>query len=171
MRNIVWILLLFVSYNGFSQLVSHNTQISTGYNRIGFYNELSYKLGMKNNLLKFGARHYTFDNFFEKNTVGFSLDYSRTIDSKNENFYFYPGVSFSVFSENKTNANVVLKDYKLINGIGFNIVKKISIYYQLGFGVLDVTSKLKSADEVVKINYFNYEMVFGLSYRFGNPTK
>jgi len=26
-------------------------------------------------------------------------------------------------------------------------------------------------NEIVKINYFNYEMVFGLSYRFGNPTK
>jgi|GEM_PF-1647256 len=171
MKKIVWILLFFVSYNGISQSISHNAQITTGYNRIGFYNELSYKLGIKNNFLKFGARHYTFDNFFEKNTIGFSFDYSKKIDSKNEKFYFYPGVSFSVFSENKTNANVVLKDYKVISGIGFNSFKKISIYYQLGFGVLAATSKLKSVDEVVKINYFNYEMVFGLSYRFGSTTK
>jgi len=171
MKNIVWTLLFFISYNGISQSISHNAQISTGYNRVGFYNELSYKLGIKNHVFKFGARHYTFDNFFENNTVGFSIDYSRTIDSKNEKLYFYPGASFSVFFENKTKANVVLMDYKLINGVGFNIVKKISIYYQLGVGILDVTSRLKDVDEVVKINYFNYEMVFGLSYRFGYTAK
>jgi hypothetical protein len=171
MKNRILILLLFLSYNGFSQFVNHNTQVSTGYNRVGFYNEWSYKLGLKNHYLKFGARHYTFDNFFEKNTIGFSFDYTKRIDSKKEKVYFYPGVSLSLFTEDKTNAKLSLKDYKIISGIGFNIVKKLSVYYQIGFGILDATSNLKMVNEIVKINYFNYEMVFGLSYRFGNSTK
>lgn len=171
MKNSVLILFLFMSYNGISQFVNHNTQLSTGYNRVGFYNELSYKLGLKKHYFKFGARHYTFDDFFEKNTIGFSFDYTRKFDSENKKVYFYPGVSMSFFVEDKTHAKVSLKDYKLISGIGVNIVKKLSIYYQLGFGVLDATSNLKMVNEIVKINYFNYEMVFGLSYRFGNPTK
>lgn len=171
MKNRVLILIIFLSYNGWSQFVNHNAQISTGYNRIGFYNELSYKLGLKEHYLKFGARHYTFDNFFEKNTIGFSFDYTKQINSKQGKFYFYPGVSLSFFVEDKTHAKLSLQDYKLLNGIGFNILKNVSIYYQLGVGIIDATSQLKIVNERVKINYFNYEMVFGLSYRFGNSTK
>ncbi len=171
MKNKVFILLLFVSFTGGTQLISHRAQVSTGYNRIGFFNEISYKIGLKNNYLKLGIRHYTFDNFFEKNTIGGAIDYTYQLHSKNGNLHFYPGLSFTVFSENKSNAKVTLKDYKLINGIGYNGIKNLTIYYQLGFGILDATSVLKSIDEIVKINYFNYEMVFGLSYRFKSTTK
>jgi len=171
MKYNVLILLVFVCSTGFSQLINHNVQVSTGYNRIGFFNEASYKLGIKNNYLKLGARHYTFDTFFEKNTIGASIDYTYHVNSKNDKFYFYPGISFSVFSEIKTNIKLIVKDYKLINGIGYNGIKNLSIYYQLGFGVIDATSTVNKVDEIVKINYFNYEMVFGLCYRFGTATK
>jgi len=171
MGKLVYILFFFISFVGYSQKLNHNAQLSTGYNRVGFYNELSYKIGSKNHLVKIGVRHYTFDNFFEKNTIGLSIDYSYMLNSKNDKFYFYPGASFTVFSEDKDHVVAVLKEYKLINGIGYNIIKNLSFYYQLGFGIIDVKSKLKDVEEVVKINYFNYEMVFGLNYRFGNSTK
>jgi hypothetical protein len=171
MKNRILFLTLFFSFNGISQLLNHNAQVSTGYNRVGFYNEMSYKLGLKQHYLKFGARHYTLDNFFVKNVVGFSFDYTKIIDANNKKMYFYPGVSMSFFVENKSHAKVVLNDYKVISGIGINCVKNLSVYYQIGFGILDVTSNLKMVDEIVKINYFNYEMVFGLSYRIGNSSK
>ena len=171
MKNRILIFLFFLSYNGFSQYVNHTAEISTGYNRIGFYNELSYKLGLKSHNLKFGGRHYTLDNFFEKNIIGLSFDYTKIIVSNNEQLYFYPGVSISCFIEDKSHAKVILKDFKVISGIGVNIVKNLSVYYQIGFGILDVSSNLKIVGEIVKFNYFNYEMVFGLSYCFSNSSK
>jgi len=172
MKNYSTILIfLLISFFGIGQNVKHIAQFSTGYNRIGFYNELAYKIDAYQHQLKIGGRHYTFDNFFEKNTIGISLDYTYQIQSRGKHFYFYPGVSYTFFKEHKTNVVVNLTDIKLISGVGFKIYKGLSIYYQLGFGVLDAKSELKKKNETVKANYFNYEMAFGLSYRFGSDSK
>lgn len=171
MKSIGLFFLLFLTFNGVAQNSNHNVQGATGYNRIGFYNELSYKFGVKQNYFKFGARHYTIDNFFETNAIGGSVDYMYHLNSKNDKFYFYPGASFTFFTENKSNAKIVLNDFKLINGVGYNAFKGFSVYYQMGFGIVDVKSKLTQIEKIVKINYFNYEMVFGINYRFSSATK
>lgn len=171
MKEIVLFFTLFLHFIGNAQSVNHKAQLTTGYNRIGFYNEVSYKFGVKKHELKFGARHYTFDNFFEKNTIGLSIDYLNKFYSKNEKLFFYPGVSFSIFKEQKSNAKVTLTDYKVITGLGYTFYRGMSLYYQLGFGILDTRAQLKVVDELVKINYFNYEMAIGISYRFGTASK
>ena len=166
--------ILFISFAVFLSTAQSNNeylQLSTGYNRIGFYNDLAFKFEIKQHQISFGLRHYTLDNFFEKNTIGMSLGYNYIIHAQNEKFYFYPGISTGFFKENKSYAQVYLTDLKLINGVGYNISKHWSINYQLGLGVLKTKSYLVNVGEVSKIDYFNYEISVGLTYRFGNSAK
>jgi hypothetical protein len=149
----------------FGQTKNHFIDLSTGFNRIGFYNELGYKFEINSHQLKIGARHYTLDNFFEKNTVGASLAYSYLVRGTSNKFYFYPGINISFFNENKNNANVILSEYKLVNGFGYNFNKRWSLSYQLGFGVILTKSHLPNFEEPIRLEYFNYELAVGLSYK------
>lgn len=162
------ILILFVFFTCLSNAQSSQNflQVTTGFNRVGFFNEAGFKFEIKHHQFKFGLRHYTLDNFFEKNTIGFSFDYNYQFTSRNNKFFFYPGVSTAFFMENKTNTQVFNSDYKLVNGVGINLNPKWSVFYQLGFGVITTKSYLINSSDVVQISFFNYELAVGLSYRF-----
>lgn len=172
MKNILfYITILITSFSGVSQGTNESLTLKTGFNRIGFYNSLSFIGDFNNHQINLGLRHYNLDNFFEKNTIGLDVGYQYLIASKNDKFYFYPGVSTSFFRENKTQAIVSLTDLKLINGVGINLNEKWSLNYQLGAGVLLTKSILHNIGEVNKIEYYNYEMSFGINYRFRSSSK
>lgn len=166
----IYLVFLLVVTSGYSQSVQNSFQVQTGFNRIGFYNELGFKFDIKRNQFKLGLRHYTLDNFFEKNTIGFSFDYSYLLPSKNEKYFFYPGISSSFFMENKSTAQVFISDFKLINGVGINLNKKWSLFYQLGFGVVTTKSYLINSSDVTNTAYFNYELALGVVYHLNKKT-
>ena len=168
MKKWIFVFFFFLIGTAHAQKIQNTFQIKTGYNRIGFFNELGYKLDVKHHQFKLGLRHYTLDNFFEKNTVGLSVDYAYQFRSENDRYFFYPGISTAFFVENKTNARVFNYDYKLINGIGVNLNSNWALFYQIGFGVVSAKSKLMLNDEVVAVAYFNYELALGINYRFNN---
>jgi hypothetical protein len=170
-RKILFVCVLFYSFNNLAQQTIHNIELSAGFNRIGFFNQASFKIDIKNNQFKLGLRHYTIDNFFEKNTIGMSLGYNYKVTSKSNKTYFYPGVNTAFFIENKTNSRVFISDYKLINGIGVNLNSKWSLYYQLGFGVVTTKTYVIDIGDVISVPYFNYEMLFGVCYQLGGNSK
>ena len=165
------LLLLLLSLSSNAQMSQKYLQATTGFNRIGFFNEAGFKIGIKNNQFKLGLRHYTLDNFFEKNTVGLSMDYYYQLFSKDNKYYFYPGISTVFFMENKTNAQVFNYDYKLINGVGVNLNVNWSLFYQIGFGITTTRAHLLNSTDVTKVDYFNYELGLGVSYRFNKSKK
>jgi hypothetical protein len=171
MKKVALILMFSAAFNCFSQNTNESLALRTGFNRVGFYNSFGFVGDIKNHQINVGLRHYTLDNFFEKNTIGLDLGYQYLINAKNEKFYFYPGISTSFFRENKTQAIVYLTDLKLINGVGINLNEKWSLNYQLGVGVLFIKSNLYDIGEVNKIEYYNYEMSFGINYRFRNSSE
>lgn len=160
----VLLALLLVGTHGYSQSTQNSLQLQSGFNRIGFYNELGFKFDIKRNQFKLGLRHYTLDNFFEKNTIGFSFDYNYWLASKSEKYFFYPGISTTFFMENKSSAQVFISDIKLINGVGINLNKKWALFYQLGFGIVTTKSYLLSSSDVTNTAYFNYELALGVVY-------
>jgi len=162
---------MFLSFQTFSQSNKEFIELSTGFNRIGFYNDLAFKFEIKYHQVNLGLRHYTLDNFFEKNTVGMSIGYKYIIHGQNNKFYFYPGLNTSFFKENKSIGQVFLSDFKLINGVGVNFNPKWSLFYQLGLGVLKTRAELIVNQGVSKIDYFNYEIALGISYSFGDSSK
>lgn len=169
MKKVVLVFVLSVVTNiAFSQAKYHFIDLSTGFNRIGFYNEIGYKFELNCHQLKIGARHYTLDNFFETNAIGMDLRYGYKVLSQNQRLYFCPGVSATFFKEKKNNANVTLSDIKLVNQLGINLKNSWSVFYELGMGVIMVKSDLINVNEISNLEYFNYEISLGVSYKIGH---
>jgi len=166
---IIWMLLL--KGIGFSQNHSQSVLITNGYNRIGFYTEPAFRFNINNHRGKIGLRYYTFDNFFEKNTVGMSVGYDYKFEGKKDKTFFYSGIYGAFFKENKTTTQVYLSELMLTNGIGINFFKNFSFFYQLGLGVALNKSILIAVGETTKNQYYNYEMALGFAYHFKRKSK
>ncbi|HIP35394.1 MAG TPA: hypothetical protein EYG85_00900 [Crocinitomix sp.] len=167
MNKIIFLILFVLSINIVcSQNVTHSIWGLQGFNRVGFYNDLSYKLSYSNHQLCLGARYYTFDDFFEKNTIGLSLGYDYKIESKSEKIFFFTGVYTSIFNEKKSNAKVNLITAMLTNGIGIKIFNQFAFFYQLGIGVVSNKTTITQYNTTTKYQFYNYEMALGFSYHF-----
>jgi len=169
-KNVLYVM-FFLSFQAFSQSNKEFLELSSGFNRIGFYNDFAFKFEIKQHQINLGLRHYTLDNFFEKNTVGMSVGYKYIIHAQNNKFYFYPGINANFFKENKSIGQVFLSDFKLISGVGLNLNHKWSLFYQLGLGVVKTRSELVITEIITKVDYFNYEIALGISYSFGDSSK
>lgn len=163
------ILLLCVNIN-WSQSNNESVLLTNGYDRIGFYIEPAFRFNINNHRGKIGLRYYTFDNFFEKNSVGLSAAYDYKFEGKNNKTFFYTGISSAFFKENKTTAQVYLTELMLTNGIGINFLKNFSFFYQLGLGVALNKSILLSGGETNN-QYYNYELALGFAYHFKRKSK
>jgi len=163
------ILLLCVNIN-WSQSNNESVLLTNGYDRIGFYIEPAFRFNINNHRGKIGLRYYTFDNFFEKNSVGLSAAYDYKFEGKNNKTFFYTGISSAFFKENKTTAQVYLTELMLTNGIGINFLKNFSFFYQLGLGVALNKSILLYGGETNN-QYYNYELALGFAYHFKRKSK
>jgi hypothetical protein len=171
MRFFVVIILLSCININWAQSHNESILITNGYDRIGFYTEPAFRFNINNHRGKIGLRYYTFDNFFEKNTIGLSAAYDYKFESKNKNTFFYIGISSAFFKENKTTAQVYLTELMLTNGIGINFLTNFSFFYQLGLGVALNKSILISVGETTTNQYYNYEMALGIAYHFKHKSK
>ena len=165
------VILLLVFFQSWGKKKKKSVLLTNGYNRIGFYIEPAFRFNIKNHRGKIGLRYYTFDNFFEKNTIGLAAAYDYKFDGKNDKTFFYTGVSTAFFKENKSTAQVYLTELMLTNGVGVNFFKRFSFFYQLGLGVALNKSILTNIGETTKNQYYNYEMALGLAYHFGGKSK
>ncbi len=164
------ILLLFFRWS-LAQSNNQSVLLTNGYNRIGFYIEPAFRFNINNHRGKMGLRYYTFDNFFEKNTLGLSVAYDYKFEGKNDRTFFYTGISGAFFKENKTSAQVYLSEIMLTNGVGFKFFNRFSFFYQLGLGVAINKSILITVGETTSNQYYNYEMALGLAYHFKHQSK
>jgi len=155
---------LLINIVNYAQNTTHGILFKTGYNRIGFYNNLSYQFNYKQHQITIGPKHYTLDNFFEKNTIGLFLGYGYIIEAKNKKTFFKPSIEASFFKENKSSGYLNLKDFQLSNKIGYYITQNINIGYTLGFGVILANSKNNNG--FYKAEYYNYEMALSVGYHF-----
>lgn len=165
-------LILFLLFRwSFAQSNQQSVLIINGYNRIGFYTEPAFRFNINNHRGKIGVRYYTFDNFFEKNTLGLSIAYDYKFEGKNDKTFFYSGISGAFFKENKTTAQVYLSEIMLTNGVGINFFKQFTFFYQLGLGIAINKSILVNIGETTTNQYYNYEMALGLAYHFRSQSK
>jgi hypothetical protein len=167
---VVIILLSYVNIN-WAQTNKESILLTNGYDRIGFYTEPAFRFNINNHRGKIGLRYYTFDNFFEKNTIGLSAAYDYKFEGKNDKTFFYIGISSAFFKENKTTAQVYLTELMLSNGFGINFLNNYSFFYQLGLGIALNKSILIDVGETTTNQYYNYEMALGFAYHFKRKSK
>ncbi|MGV6861073.1 MAG: hypothetical protein ACWA41_04840 [Putridiphycobacter sp.] len=170
MRLFVFVI-LFSAFSTFAQTKNEFVQLTNGYNRVGFYVQPDFKFQIQQHQVKLGLRYYTWDNFFEKNTIGLACGYQYVFDSKSEKQYFYTGLSTAFFKENKSTAQVYLSEFMITNGVGFKFFDNWSFYYQLGMGVLINKALIYQPEIISKYEYYNYELALGIAYHLNRKSK
>lgn len=145
--------------------IHHEIQLTQVYNRIGFGNTLDYHLALGGHHLIAGGTFYTMDTFFQNQTPGFHFGYEYRINGANPKVYFYPGLSASVFNEQKNTLKVLLFEAKAINGVGVHLSSHLSFNYHIGIGAIKTRSILQT-NETTHLEYFQYEMGVRLAYQF-----
>ena len=146
------------------QLVFLQVQIGStfrsGFNRVGLYFDQTLNIELNSHQLDAGVRFYGPDYVFETNAPGLSLGYQYNITSSN--FYFSPGLTASVFHENKNSAELLMADFLLIQKLGVFAGDRWSFFYQAGIGA--VLNKYKTPVTASTLSYINYEFALGIKY-------
>lgn len=138
---------------------------NTGFNRIGFLNDIGGQIEMKSHQIRLGLRFYAPDQVFETNQPGLQLAYHfHYLGFKK--FNLVSGLQISYFQEYKDEIRFRLIDPQVELGGQWRISKSIRIATILSLGSTQIYTNGGILKGTEHFNYLNYEFKIGLTYRF-----
>jgi hypothetical protein len=156
------IFLLLFTIHIFAQK-SAGIQLNSGLNRVGVFYAFALYGNLQNHHLSLGARFYEPDIFFEKNTLGLSLNYGYRLHLK-QKFKLLIGANMNCFREKKTEALVYLLDTKLLCSPEWYMGQHSTLFFNLGAGPVVSFTESKNIQNKNPFIYANYEIAIGIRY-------